>query len=164
MKFLLEKFSPNIDRIRRITKMSDVKEIVGFLHKVPLFTGLKNRQLENLAKRMVVRNYKPGDVIVTQGQGGEGFFIVTSGSAEVVRRRADGEMIVVNNFGPTDFFGELALLDDGPRTATITAKEPTNCLVLVRWDFMAVVRDDADMAVTILMELAHRFRVALESL
>jgi CRP/FNR family transcriptional regulator, cyclic AMP receptor protein len=142
----------------------NVKEIASFLQKVPLFTGLKSRQLENLAKRMVTRNYKAGDIIVTQGQGGEGFFVITSGAAEVVRRRADGENVVVNHFGSTDFFGELALLDDGPRTATITATEPTSCLVLVRWDFLSVLKDDAEMAVTILMELARRFRIALEAL
>lgn len=144
--------------------MADLNETVNFLKNVPLFKGLKNRQLENLAKRMVVRDYRAGDVIVTQGKGGEGIFILTSGAAEVVRQRADGESIVVNRFGPTDFFGELALLDDGPRTATVTATEPTTCLVLVRWDFMAVLKEDADMVVTILVELAQRFRLALESL
>lgn len=144
--------------------MSNTKEIVTFLQKVPFFQGLKNRQLENLAKRMVVRDYKAGDVIVSQGQGGEGFFILTSGQAEAIRHRADGESVVVNQFGPKDFFGELALLDDGPRTATITATEATQCLVLVRWDFLAILREDAEMAVVILMELAHRFRVTLDNL
>jgi CRP/FNR family transcriptional regulator, cyclic AMP receptor protein len=144
--------------------MSNSKEIVTFLQKVPFFRGLKNRQLENLAKRMVVRDYKAGDVIVSQGQGGEGFFILTSGHAEANRRRADGESVVVNQFDPTDFFGELALLDDGPRTASIVATENTRCLVLVRWDFLAILREDAEMAVIILMELAHRFRVTLDTL
>jgi CRP-like cAMP-binding protein len=144
--------------------MKDLKETVNFLKNVPLFKGLKNRQLENLAKRMALRNYQAGDNIVTQDKGGEGFFILISGAAEVVRRRADGEAIVVNRFGPADFFGELALLDDGPRTATVTATEPTTCLVLVRWDFLAILKEDAEMAVAILIELAQRFRLALEAL
>lgn len=144
--------------------MTSTKETAAFLQKVPLFQGLKNRQLENLAKRMVTRNYKEGDTIVTQGQGGEGFFILTSGAAQAVRRRSDGEAVVVNQFGPTDFFGELALLDDGPRTATIITTENTQCLVLVRWDFLSLLKDDVEMAVTILIELARRFRVTLESM
>lgn len=144
--------------------MATYREIAGFIKNVPMFHGLKNRQLENLAKRMTERNYKQGDVIVEQGRGGEGFFIVTAGKAEALRRRADGDNLVVNTFGPMDFFGELALLDDGPRTATIVATEPTKCLVLVRWDFLAVLRDDAEMAVEILMEMARRFRVALDTL
>jgi len=129
-----------------------------------MFHGLKNRQLENIARRMVERSYKAGDVIVKQGQGGEGFFIVTEGKAEAIRQRADGESISVNDFGPMDFFGELALLDDGPRTATILAKDPTKCLVLVRWDFLALLKDDADMAVEILIEMARRFRITLDTL
>ncbi len=144
--------------------MSNLKEIVTFLEKVTFFQGLKKRQLENLGRRMVNRTYRKGDAIVVQGQGGEGFFIVTSGKAEAVRRRADGEDLVVNEFGPGDFFGELALLDDGPRTATITAVEETNCLVLVRWDFLAILREDADMAVEVLLELARRFRSTLDSM
>ena len=67
------------------------KERVGFLRNVPLFHGLSNRQLENLAKRMVERDYKEGNLIVTQGNVGEGFFIITSGEAQVIRQRADGE-------------------------------------------------------------------------
>jgi CRP/FNR family transcriptional regulator, cyclic AMP receptor protein len=144
--------------------MLNVKEIVGFLHKVPLFHGLSQHQLEKLAKRFIERDYEGGQVIVTQGQGGVGFFIIVSGKAEVVRQRAEGEKVVVNAFGPTDFFGELALLDDGPRTATVTAVEATKCLALTSWDFLAEVREDADMAIIILQELAVRFRRALEAL
>lgn len=144
--------------------MASVKEISGFIKAVPLFHGLKNRQLESIAKRMVERSYKAGDVIVKQGQGGEGFFIITAGKVEVLRRKVDGESVVVNEFGSMDFFGELALLDDGPRTATLVATEPTKCLVLVRWDFLALLKDDAEMAVEILIEMARRFRVTLDTM
>jgi CRP/FNR family transcriptional regulator, cyclic AMP receptor protein len=136
-----------------------------FLNRVPLFEGLKDRQLQRLADRMVERSYAAGDLIVKQGQGGEGFYVVTSGKAEAMRERTDGEKVVVNVFGPTDFFGELALLDeDGIRTASITATEPSTCLILTRWDFLATLRQDADMAVEILQEMAKRFRIALNSL
>jgi CRP/FNR family cyclic AMP-dependent transcriptional regulator len=78
--------------------------------------------------------------------------------------RADGEKVVVNTFGPTDFFGEIALLDDGPRTASVVTTEPTQCLVLTRWDFHGVLKEDVDMAITILGEMAKRFRIALDAL
>jgi hypothetical protein len=70
--------------------MSDLKQTVGFLHKIPLFQGLNNRQYEHLAKRMVERSYDAGHAIVNQDQGGEGFFIIVSGKAEAFRERADG--------------------------------------------------------------------------
>ena len=142
---------------------SDQKKSI--LSKVPLFQGLKDRQLQRLADRMVERNYAAGDMIVKQGQGGEGFYVLISGNAEATRERSDGEKVVVNHFGSTDFFGELALLDeDGVRTASIVATEPTTCLVLTRWDFLASLRQDADMAVETLQEMAKRFRIALNTL
>jgi CRP-like cAMP-binding protein len=145
--------------------MNDLKQTISFLQNVPLFHSLNNRHLEQLARRMVERVYASGQPIVTQGQGGEGFFIVVSGKAEVTRERSDGVKINVNSFGPTDFFGELALLDDGLRTASVTACEPTKCLVLTRWDFLAVLREsDVEMSITILEELARRFRLALDAL
>jgi len=144
--------------------MANVKETVGFLNRVPLFQGLKKRQLERLAEKFVPREYAAGEAIVTQDKGGEGFFIITSGQAEAIRERADGEKVVVNTFGPTDFFGELALLDDGLRTASVVATEAAQCLVLTRWDFLGVLKKDVDMAIVILEELAKRFRLALDVL
>ncbi len=145
--------------------MTDIKQTVGFLEKVPLFHGLKDRYLKHLAKRMMERQYAAGQPIVAQGQGGEGFFVVVSGKAQAVRERADGVKIEVNSFGPTDYFGELALLDEGLRTASVIATEPTHCLVLTRWDFLTTLREsDVDMSITILQELARRFRRALEVL
>jgi CRP-like cAMP-binding protein len=145
--------------------MASADQKKSFLSKVPLFNGLKDRQLLRLADRMVERNYAAGDLIVKQGQGGEGFYVLISGKADAIRERSDGEKVQVNSFGPTDYFGELALLDeDGVRTASIIAVEPTTCLVLTRWDFLATLRQDADMAVEILQEMARRFRIALNQL
>lgn len=144
--------------------MSNAEERLDFLAKVPLFYGLTNRQLKQLANRFVVRNYAAGDTIVTQGSGGEGMFIIVSGTAEAVRERSDGSRVVVNTFAPTDFFGELALLYEGTRTASVVSKTDTSCLALARWDFLAVMKEDADMGVTVAQEMAKRFRRALDSL
>ena len=142
----------------------DVKDTAQFLLKVPLFQGLNSRQCTNLARRFVERSYSVNTEIVTQGKGGEGFFIIESGGAQAFRQRMDGERVLVNTFGPTDFFGELALLDDGLRTASVVTTEPTKCLILTRWDFLVELKQDADMGVVIAQELAKRFRIALESL
>ncbi|MBN2501831.1 MAG: cyclic nucleotide-binding domain-containing protein [Anaerolineales bacterium] len=144
--------------------MPDVKETVSVLDRTPLFRGLKKNQLERLARRFVEREYEEGKAMVTQGQGGEGFFIITSGHADVIRERLDGSKEKVNEFKTGDFFGELALLDDGPRTASVIATEATTCLVLARWDFFGVLKEDVDTAITILQEMAKRFRMALEVL
>jgi CRP-like cAMP-binding protein len=140
------------------------EKIVEFLVRVPLFHGLNKRQLQKLANRIMTREYEPGQEIVTQGKGGEGIFIIASGSVQVVRERRDGSKITLNSFGPTDFFGELALLDEGRRTASVVAAEKTTCLSLTRWDFLGILKDDAEMAIVVAEELARRFRAALEAL
>ncbi|MBN2002198.1 MAG: cyclic nucleotide-binding domain-containing protein [Anaerolineae bacterium] len=137
--------------------MADTPDTIKILSRTPLFQALKQRQLERLSARFAEREYQADDAIVTQGKGGAGFFIIVSGKAEAVRVRADGSKTVLNPLGPTDFFGEMALLTDSVRTASVVATEPTRCLVLTRWDFLAMLREDSEMAVTILQELAERF-------
>jgi len=141
-----------------------VKETAVFLAKVPLFKELSGRQLERLAQTMVSHDYETGQDIVTQGESGVGLFVIESGEAEVIHVRTDGSKAVVNVLGETDYFGELALLTEGPRTASVIATQPTQCLVLTRWNFLAVLKGDAEMAVSILEEMAWRFRTALEVL
>ena len=145
--------------------MINLKDTVGFLQRVPLFQGLKPHQKEVLAKRFVERDYKKGDEIVTQGKGGEGFFIIVEGRADAFRSRNDGTQVQVNSFGPTDYFGELALLDEeGLRTASVIATEPTKCLALIRWEFLGLLKEENDMAVCILVEIARRFRLVLDTM
>lgn len=143
--------------------MSDEK-IINFLSKIPLFKDLKRRQLEMLSRLVGQKTYQPGEVIVKQGQGGVGLFIIESGKADVLRQVADGSETQVNTLVAGDFFGELALLDEGQRTASVVAVEPTTCMAMTRWDFMPLLKDDADMAILILQEIVKRFRRALDSL
>jgi CRP/FNR family transcriptional regulator, cyclic AMP receptor protein len=143
--------------------MADEEKIVDLIKEVPLFANLKRRQLQNLARIFVERRCHTDEVIVPQGRDGFGFFIITSGAAKAVRERSDGSTVVVNTFGPNDYFGELALLDNGPRTASVIATAPTHCLILPRENFLGALRRDGDMAVEITVELARRFRSALDA-
>jgi CRP/FNR family cyclic AMP-dependent transcriptional regulator len=144
--------------------MVKTDEMITFLAKIPLFQGLNNRQLKQLANRFVPRTYQPGQVIVAQGKGGEGMFTILSGHAEALLEMADGSKTVVNEFVPTDFFGEVAMLDDGPRTASVVATQATECLVLSRSDFIAMMQNDAEMATEIAVALAKRLRRAVGAL
>lgn len=144
--------------------MSELEKTTQFLTKVPLFASLKERQLKLLAGRMVTRTYDVGQDIVTQGKNGVGLFVIVSGTADVVRVNSDGTKATVNEFGATDFFGELALLDEEPRTASVVPTKETVCLVLSQWEFIGALRQDSDMSIVILQELAKRFRRALDTL
>jgi CRP-like cAMP-binding protein len=139
------------------------KDITIRLARIPLFHHLTNRQLQNLAQLAVLRVYPAAVNIVTQGEGGVGLFIIIEGQADAIRTHADGSRVVVNTFKPKDFFGEMALLDEGTRTASVIATEPTRCLVLARWDFMSLLKTDSEMVVDILSEMARRFRTMLEA-
>ena len=129
-----------------------------FLKLVPLFGGLTERQLKKVGNRFIARDYNDGDFIVTQGKGAAGMFIIVSGAAEAVIETVDGDKTVVNTFGETDFFGEIGLLDGGPRTASVVATRNTECLVLSREDFLAIMKNDAEMGVVVSVELAKRLR------
>jgi len=138
--------------------MAKPVDMVNFLVTIPLFHGLNNKQLKQLANRFVPRSYEAGKNIVTQGKGGEGMFVMISGRAEAVVESSDGTKTQVNEFVSRDFFGEVAMLDDGPRTASVIATEETECLVLTRSDFIALMKNDAEMAIEITVALAKRLR------
>src|SRR5215470_10411263 len=121
--------------------MQEQENITRFLHTVPMFQGLNERQLNRLAKRFKERSYAKGETIVNQGTLGIGLFIVESGHVEAIREQSDGSKSVVNEIGPTQFFGELSLLDDAPRTASVIATEDTKCIVLTQLDFMSALQE-----------------------
>ncbi len=80
--------------------MAEIESIVKVLERTQLFRGLKRRQLEGVAGRFVERDYAEGETVVAQGQGGEGFFIVVTGSADAIYKRADGTGVTLNSFDP----------------------------------------------------------------
>jgi CRP-like cAMP-binding protein len=138
------------------------KQSVQFLSKVSLFDGMNERSLKMLADRLIEREYKAGDHILEQGKEGFGLFIIASGKADVQYVSEDGSTSRVNSLETGEFFGEMALLDDGPRSASVIASEDTTCLILNRIDFVAIMLKDAEMGVLIATVLAKRLRKSLE--
>ena len=88
-----------------------------------------------------------------------GAFIIRSGRCEVLQRRG-GEQVRLGELGPGDFFGEMALLDEFPRSATVRAIEPTTCLGLTRWHFRGILESHPQIALAILPVLTKRLRNA----
>ena len=128
---------------------------VDELKQVPLFNSLNQRQLRRLAGKVKERKFKAGTAVVREGKmSGIGFFIVTDGLASV---SVDGnEMATV---GPGDHFGELALIAERERTATVTAQTALECLELTAWDFREFVKSDADVSWKLLQ---HVVKLLLE--
>ena len=130
-------------------------EKANLLDRVDLFAGLGGVSLEAIAEHAVEVEFATGRPIVRQGEVGTGFFLIVSGRARVVR---DGEEIA--RLGPGDFFGELSLLDQQPRIATVTALGSTTCLAIASWDFERLLDEQPRLAVGILKAVVRRLRAA----
>ncbi len=126
------------------------------LASAELFRDLTPAQLERLEKVAHRRHYEPGAVIVQEGQGGIAFFIMVAGQAIVSREDSDGKQHEVRRIGPGGVFGEMALFSDRPRSATVTAAEPTDCLALHRLEFLDELRRSPEVALRLLDSLAIR--------
>ena len=133
--------------------MADIE--VATLKRVPLFSGLSDKDLKRLAKTLQERVFAPGDDVAVEGQEGHGFFLIESGGATVMR---GGEAI--NTLGPGDWFGELALISKGPRTATVTASSELRCRALASWEFRPFLQEHADVAWSMLETLVERLHAA----
>jgi CRP/FNR family cyclic AMP-dependent transcriptional regulator len=126
---------------------------LDLLRRIPLFTDFGRRDLERLSQLADEVEVPAERRLMEQGDRGTEMFVIASGRVRVER---DGRRI--NTLGPGDFFGEIALLDGGPRTATVTADEPTRLLVLTHREFHTMMEEFPEVAAEVLNALAHRIR------
>jgi CRP-like cAMP-binding protein len=125
------------------------------LRNVPLFVELDERELEQLARQMHERRFPEGADVTSEGAGGAGFFVIAEGNADVA---VGGEHRA--SIGPGDFFGEIALIDTGVRSASITASSDLLCYGLTPWEFRPFVEENPKVAWALLQTLAGRLREA----
>jgi CRP/FNR family transcriptional regulator, cyclic AMP receptor protein len=125
---------------------------VDLLKRVPIFEGLNNRELERIAASMKQRTFHAGDTVTTEGQGGVGFFVIEDGEARVTIHGDERRRL-----GPGDYFGEVALLTDRPRTATITAESDLRCYGMTSWDFKPLVETHSSIAWKLLQAMAKNY-------
>jgi CRP-like cAMP-binding protein len=128
---------------------------VELVQGVPLFAGLNRRELQDLANTMKERTFRPGAQIATEGQTGIGFFVIAEGTAQVTQGGEERAML-----GPGDHFGEIALIDDGLRTASVTADTELKAYGLTSWEFRPLVEENASIAWKLLQTMAKRLRAA----
>lgn len=113
----------------------------------------------SIAHQSKTVTFKTGETIVKEGEAGLGFYVIVEGRATV--RRGRKTMATLKR---GSFFGEMALLDDQPRSADVIAEEPTECLILLRWNFWAILAKNKKMIQELLQEMAKRLRAADEAL
>ncbi len=126
---------------------------IDFLRNTPLFASCSDKNIKSIADLTRVRKFKAGDKIIREdSESTVGFYILLEGAAKA--SRADHELA---EYSPGDHFGEIALLlDDTPRTATVSATSDVSVLALTRWDFRALLKTNPEIAVGVMAVLAQR--------
>lgn len=134
------------------------RDVVGQLSRVPLFSGCSRKDLQTIARVVKDIDHADGTVIAREGEPGVGLFVIVDGTAEVTIGGAKKASL-----GPGDFFGEIALLDGGPRTATVTATSDIQMLGLTEWVFRGLMQEHPSIAVKTLQQMAARLRNATKA-
>jgi CRP/FNR family cyclic AMP-dependent transcriptional regulator len=128
------------------------------LQRVPLFADLSKHEIQQVARLFKQRRFPKGETIIQEGSGGAAFFVIESGEATVFiggKQRS--------TLKPGDFFGEIALIDEGPRMATITAASDMLCYGITFWDFRPLVESNGVIGWKLLQRMAQMLRAARES-
>jgi CRP/FNR family transcriptional regulator, cyclic AMP receptor protein len=141
---------------RRLTpsrrfKLIPVPGPVEILRNVGLFESLSDRDIKRLADAFKERAFSEGDVILSEGKGGVGFYVIGGGT---VNYSVNGKE--VGSGGPGDYFGEVALISDSPRSATVTAATEVTVYGMTLWDFRALVQENPEVASELLQVMAKR--------
>lgn len=127
---------------------------IRVLSRIPLFERLSRRELKKVLGITHDRRYAPGEYLFNSGQPGAAMFVIKSGSVEIVVPDEDGEGTVLATLADATFLGELALLDDSPRSASARAVEPTEAFALFRSDLNRFLETEPEIAIKILRQLA----------
>ena len=137
---------------------------LSLLRKIPLLSRLDDNELGRLSQLMRHQKYSANEPIIWVGEAGDELFLILQGTVQVSCPDEAGKEVILAKLEAGAFFGDIALLDAGPRTASCRAIDPAECLVLKRDDFFGFLRKDPDAAIDILQTVGRRHRETLEKL
>lgn len=132
---------------------------IEVLQQVPLFSDLSKHEVRQIARLFKERNFAKGETVIQEGSGGAAFFVIEAGEAEVFIHGKD-----TSTLKPHDYFGEIAMIDEGTRMATITAKSDLVCYGLTYWDFRPLVEANGVIGWKLLQRMAKMLREAEQQL
>ncbi len=135
------------------TNKATIKQLTTVLEAVPLFVGLSHKQLRKVADLADVARFMAGATLVKQGEIGDSFYVVLTGQARVVANER-----TLNRLLPGDHFGEISLLDGGPRSASVVAETEMTLVIITQKDFLAMLSKDPEITVCLLEGMARTVR------
>ena len=133
------------------------------LKNIPLFAGLSEKELTLLEQHANTRTFPRHAILITEGDETDSLYIIQSGKVRVFKSNEEGKEIILNEQGPGEHFGELALVDDAPRSASVMALEKTRVSIISRQDFRQVLGKHPDIAFSLIREFSRRIRVLSEN-
>ena len=134
--------------------------ITELFSRVPLFEGVSAEDRAALARAATLRTYRRGETIVQQGQPGDAFYVIVRGRVAVAIVAPDGREVVLNTLGEGDHFGEMALLDEAPRSASVIAQEKSDLAILSRTVFLDLLKSNFVLTRALLAAFSARLRRA----
>ena len=134
------------------------------LKNVPLFSGMTEDNLKKISKYVIMSKYNEGDIIINEKEMDRRLFVILSGSVDVIKNLGTKKQTPMGSFGPLSYFGEMALIDDSVRSASIVAREKTQVLSINHLDLHNEIRQHPDMGIELLRMLSHRIRLMEETL
>ena len=134
------------------------REACESLRAIPIFRDATAQDLESLALHLIERRFPKNAIIVDEGLAGDYMYVIRSGRVKVTKASGDGREKIMNLLSVGDFFGEMSLLDDEPRSASVTTLEPTLLLALSRRYFMELLNNSSSLALCVIQELTRRLR------
>jgi CRP/FNR family transcriptional regulator len=143
---------------------ADLVDRIALLRNVGVFAGLSEDDLAAIAEVSVSRRFDAGEVVFREGDGGDTCYVVRSGLARAVRQHSDGRSITLAHFGVGDIFGELAMFDEEPRSATVDVIEELEVVAIPGRDMQRLMREYPEIAVKLNAALAQRLRATNERL
>ena len=134
------------------------KEAVESLRCIPLFSGVGDSDLQQVASLLIERRFPKNKTIVEEGLTGDYMYVLREGQVKVTKLSADGREKILELLDAGDFFGEMSLLDSAPRSATVKTMREARVLALSRSDFLSLLRRSPDLAMAVIQELTRRLR------
>jgi CRP/FNR family cyclic AMP-dependent transcriptional regulator len=128
------------------------------LRCIPLFADLDDTDLAQIAAASVVRTFNKNSIVITEGDLSSSLYVIQSGEVKVFVSDRDGKINIVNRLGPGDYFGELSLIDEGPRSASVEALSKCRMSILSRTDFISFIEQHPRVAVSLLKGMGRRLR------
>ena len=132
--------------------------VADILRQVWVFSGLNEDQLDAISSFTFQKTFGPGELIVEEGHTGNGLYVILSGNVEAIKGLGTERQHVVNRLGSGEVFGEMALLCEWPRTATVRAVDEVECLGIDRWVFLAQLERHPEVSIKMLQVLAEKLR------